>query len=75
MVSQLSEGGDSAGNSSDLVKEFQQFMAQASGNDGPSLPGLTEEDEAILKQLTTDPNAMKDLLSSMGNKDGDCCIS
>lgn len=75
MVSQLSEGGDSDANSSDLVREFQQFMTQASGNDGPSLPGLTKEDEEILKQLTSDPNAMKDLLSSMGNKDGDCCIS
>ncbi len=75
MVSQLSGDGLDGG-SMDFMKEFQQFMGQAASGDGPAnLPGLTKEDEEILKQLTSDPNAMKDLLSSMGNKDGDCCIS
>jgi len=75
MVSQL--GGDGVdGGSSEFMKEFQQFMSQATSAGGSdSLPGLTKEDEEIIKQLTSDPNAMKDLLSGMGNKDGDCCIS
>ena len=75
MISQLSGDGMDGG-SLDFMKEFQQFVGQATSGDGSaSLPGLTEEDEQILKQLTTDPNAMKNLLSGMGNKDGDCCIS
>jgi hypothetical protein len=76
MMSQLSEDGDA--DSSEFVREFQQFMSQAasgSSSGSPNIPGLTKEDEDILKQLTSDPNAMKDLLSNMGNKDGDCCIS
>ena len=65
MGAQLSENG-----ADDLGKEFEEFMKAAGGAAG--IPGLTPEDEEMIKQLTKDPNALKNLL---GNKPGDCCIS
>ena len=67
MESQL---GDESGD--DMAKEFQQFMKAAAGG-ATSLPGMTKEDEEIIKQLTQDPNALKNLLGGDGKND--CCIS
>lgn len=64
-------GGESA-DGEDLGKEFEQFLKEAGS--GGHLPGLTKEDEEIIKQLTQDPNALKNLLG-VGNKPpGDCSV-
>lgn len=64
MSQQLQESGDE-----DIGKEFEEFLKAAGG----SFPGMTKEDEDIIKQLTQDPNALKNLLGA--NKPGDCVIS
>jgi len=61
-----------------LMKEFEQFMKVAPGAGG--FPGLSKDDEEIIKQLSENPDTMKNLLSSFGGPQngkpaGDCCIS
>ena len=60
------------GDQSDMADEFQQFMKAAAAGEG-GLPGMTKEDEEIIKQLASDPNALKNLLGGDGKND--CCIS
>ena len=71
MSSQL--GSLSESDDASLGKEFEQFLKDATK--GGSLPGLTEEDESIIKRLSEDPNALKDLLGMTNTgKPGDCSI-
>ena len=56
----------------DLGKEFEAFLKEA-GNGG-LLPGWTKEDEEIIKQLTQDPNALKNLLGGGNKPPGDCSV-
>ena len=57
----------------DIAKEFENFLKEA--GDGGLLPGLSKEDEEILKKLTQDPNALKNLLGdTSGKPPGDCSV-
>lgn len=67
MMEQLS-GLNSESGSSDMIKEFEEFMKQAGSAGG--MPGFTKEDEEIMKQLSRDPNALKSLLGK-----NECVIS
>jgi hypothetical protein len=72
MMSQLSSEEGHEG----LMKEFEEFMKDAGKSQAGGLPGLSQEDEEIIKQLSQDPDAMKNLLGSLGGgKPGDCVIS
>ncbi len=69
MMEQLSGlNGEESSGSSDMVKEFEEFMKQAGAGGG--IPGFTKEDEEIMKQLSRDPDALKNMLG----KD-ECVIS
>jgi hypothetical protein len=70
MMEQLSSMGAEGAESGDMVKEFEAFMKQA-GSAGGLLPELTKDDEDMIKKLSEDPNALKDL---MGGKN-ECVIS
>jgi hypothetical protein len=57
----------------DIAKEFESFLKEA--GDGGLLPGLSKEDEEILKKLTQDPEALKNLLGeTSGKPPGDCSV-
>ena len=57
----------------DLAKEFESFLKEA--GDGGLLPGLTKEDEEMIKKLTQDPSALKTLLSDpSGKPPTDCSV-
>ena len=58
--------GNESGGDEDIGKEFEEFLKSA------NIPGLSKEDEDIIKQLTSDPNALKNLLGS--TQPGDCVI-
>ena len=64
--------GGEGSDEEDLGKEFKQFLKEA-GNGG-LLPGLTREDEEIIRQLTQDPNALKNLLGGGNKPPGDCSV-
>jgi len=69
MMSQLPTGEADG----DIAKEFESFLKEA--GEGGLLPGLSKEDEEMLKKLTQDPNALKNLL--VGDKPGapgDCTV-
>jgi hypothetical protein len=69
MLNQL-PAGDAAG---DIAKEFETFLKEAGS--GGVLPGLTKEDEEMLKKLSEDPNALKNLLGGADSgKPGDCSV-
>jgi hypothetical protein len=69
MMGQLPCGEDGE----DLAKEFESFLKEA--GDGGLLPGLTKEDEEMIKKLTQDPNALKTLLSDpSGKPPTDCSV-
>ena len=67
MMSQLPEG-----NGEDLGKEFEQFLKEA--GKGGLLPELTKEDEEMIKSLSSDPNALKNLLGGSSDKPGECSL-
>ena len=68
MMAQIPEGG-----AEDLGKEFEQFLKEA--GKGGLLPELTKEDEEIIKSLSSDPNALKNLLGGNGSdKPGECSL-
>ena len=72
MSSQFADSDGEEGG--DLGKEFEAFMKEAAETGG-GFPGMSKEDEEIMKQLTRDPNALKNLLGgAAGGKPGDCCI-
>ena len=56
----------------DIGKEFEKFV-QESGSGG-LLSGLTKDDEEMIKHLSQDPNALKNLLGSGSGKPGECSL-
>jgi hypothetical protein len=69
MLSDLS----SSGADSNIAKEFESFLKEAS--EGGFLPGISKEDEEMLKKLSQDPNALKNLLGTeKPGTPGDCSL-
>ena len=68
MMSQLPTGGEDG----DIAKEFESFLKEAGA--GGLLPGLTKEDEDMIKKLTEDPTAFKNLIGGKSGGPGDCSI-